>query len=1360
MKSNGNGNGKAFAISDVDDTEFETQGFETQDGDSDQLWDVLEILAENKKNRTFLLKWGGADEDGNPWPDSWVPREDVTDDLVAEWKAKQAAKRKENARKKKERMEWKPHGTTTATRASINSKASSSTGTTSTAKRLTRQSTAGRPHSVSTATTARSPTKKRKQPSRSEETDSSAEGDRRLRTHNTPRKKRKIGGYVPGSFVSQSSAQGKVKRRTEQEEEEEEEENYIKRPKSVSEAHPSDPLDSVNLAELAEPDPFNPQEESNDVRAKSTSPAVRRPEEDRVRTLNADSTLLDKESLKHAKPNLPAMQRDGEESAKRKKAGPLIAPGTKSVKKRKVKPSVGQALDIYDKPPTPPTPPRSTSPKSRRTSSETPVASSSKLLARERRSKVMEPTREPVKRGKPIPPDAREEEETEEEEDKSIVKPSLPSPHVPDEIHESEEFRTAAAADESEASSSKLRTRSAYENGASIPEQRRESENRNSVSLSKRRGRGLVSRMKGKGKLLDANSVETGADIRSSASKSKSRAPTTEPQDLDEIEVQRRRSLSIPAHHDQSPVGLVVSLPDIEEDDLQHDELEHNFSGGDGDEDRTTFADKDNDFDDQLPFSQANDVSEITSPAADAIASNVTDGEGAPSTVPVELQQTLDRPSDTQASAGTVIPATQSQSQSQSLSAESVQANSSLAEHGSSAPQPDISTSTAEPISSREAEPDSIQPASLSFQASGSSFGISANGKELKPIPTISPSKFRPFFPVLKPMLAVPPVLLERFLQEREEAKAPMSSIEDSPVKDFDMGDDADDVQVEDKHHADGSGLGDDDDDYDDIEEDSMPTSLRLRQRGLELHEKHREKQQQHTRQTVTPRLPLDTFLGGLIGKADKTRSRSRSEELSGHAMHEVCPPAVSITAEPSHTGLSLFLGHGTSHHGISNSEDVDDDALVRQFEEKYMDFDGNAGASNDVEEVLHVFNEGIQDDQHGDPVVRVVEEDTHEEANVESSLHEDQEEDDPFVIRKGDSRREPTATATTSEQDEEEPPYTPQRFRILGSPQKFDDNIAQSPMINTALALLNKKSEETSELKELLSQSNEDKNALQERVAELKALVDAQKTSQSLDSQPEDHPDNIELTALKESHEILLQERDGLLAEVSLLKIGREDAQKNAELFRDLYGQASSFTDGLRRENAELTDRVTLAESQLSKGLELIRAQGAAQVKQLSEELDKTQVLLHVFKEKDQRTDDEVRRRAAREAELQPVIDNLETDKKDLADEVSAVVRIRNELLVKNHDLEDELSKERMEKVEMSDKMRELQVELARFSARERGIKKTFYCDDDEDATSEPGEEEVFFCAWAGDGGKGRCGATLTSRQDLQDHLFLEGHL
>lgn len=110
MKSNGNGNGKAFAISDVDDTEFETQGFETQDGDSDQLWDVLEILAENKKNRTFLLKWGGADEDGNPWPDSWVPREDVTDDLVAEWKAKQAAKRKENARKKKERMEWKPHG--------------------------------------------------------------------------------------------------------------------------------------------------------------------------------------------------------------------------------------------------------------------------------------------------------------------------------------------------------------------------------------------------------------------------------------------------------------------------------------------------------------------------------------------------------------------------------------------------------------------------------------------------------------------------------------------------------------------------------------------------------------------------------------------------------------------------------------------------------------------------------------------------------------------------------------------------------------------------------------------------------------------------------------------------------------------------------------------------------------------------------------------------------------------------------------------------------------------------------------------------------------------------------------------------
>jgi hypothetical protein len=72
-------------------SEPETQ-FVPQEGDEDELWEVIEITAE--KNRQYKVKWAGVDpKTHKPWPQSWVPKHDCTDDLVKVWKKAQALKK-------------------------------------------------------------------------------------------------------------------------------------------------------------------------------------------------------------------------------------------------------------------------------------------------------------------------------------------------------------------------------------------------------------------------------------------------------------------------------------------------------------------------------------------------------------------------------------------------------------------------------------------------------------------------------------------------------------------------------------------------------------------------------------------------------------------------------------------------------------------------------------------------------------------------------------------------------------------------------------------------------------------------------------------------------------------------------------------------------------------------------------------------------------------------------------------------------------------------------------------------------------------------------------------------------------------
>ncbi|CAK5274131.1 unnamed protein product [Mycena citricolor] len=71
--------------------------FSPHSSDDEKLYEVIEILKESKSK--YLVKWAGVDSRGKPWPDDWVPKQDVTNQLVSTWKKKKALLREKKAEK-------------------------------------------------------------------------------------------------------------------------------------------------------------------------------------------------------------------------------------------------------------------------------------------------------------------------------------------------------------------------------------------------------------------------------------------------------------------------------------------------------------------------------------------------------------------------------------------------------------------------------------------------------------------------------------------------------------------------------------------------------------------------------------------------------------------------------------------------------------------------------------------------------------------------------------------------------------------------------------------------------------------------------------------------------------------------------------------------------------------------------------------------------------------------------------------------------------------------------------------------------------------------------------------------------------
>lgn len=94
-------------------------------------------------------------------------------------------------------------------------------------------------------------------------------------------------------------------------------------------------------------------------------------------------------------------------------------------------------------------------------------------------------------------------------------------------------------------------------------------------------------------------------------------------------------------------------------------------------------------------------------------------------------------------------------------------------------------------------------------------------------------------------------------------------------------------------------------------------------------------------------------------------------------------------------------------------------------------------------------------------------------------------------------------------------------------------------------------------------------------------------------------------------------------------------DAEKDRDLFRELYSKASAHASEVSKENNDLLERAILAEGQVRDGLNMVKGMYEEQIRRLEEEVQRWKGLCEVLTARDARMNDEIRRRAALEPEL-----------------------------------------------------------------------------------------------------------------------------
>jgi len=124
----------------------------------------------------------------------------------------------------------------------------------------------------------------------------------------------------------------------------------------------------------------------------------------------------------------------------------------------------------------------------------------------------------------------------------------------------------------------------------------------------------------------------------------------------------------------------------------------------------------------------------------------------------------------------------------------------------------------------------------------------------------------------------------------------------------------------------------------------------------------------------------------------------------------------------------------------------------------------------------------------------------------------------------------------------------------------------------------------------------------------------------------------------------------DTLRATNAELQRRKTDAERDRDLFRELYNKASVYASEVSKENDSLLERVSIAESQAKDGVQMVRTTYEARISTLQTELTRARKMGAIMAARDTKmAGEEIRRRAAEGLELKEENEKLRDELKEL---------------------------------------------------------------------------------------------------------------
>ncbi|KAF8800063.1 hypothetical protein BYT27DRAFT_7200560 [Phlegmacium glaucopus] len=375
-------------------------------------------------------------------------------------------------------------------------------------------------------------------------------------------------------------------------------------------------------------------------------------------------------------------------------------------------------------------------------------------------------------------------------------------------------------------------------------------------------------------------------------------------------------------------------------------------------------------------------------------------------------------------------------------------------------------------------------------------------------------------------------------------------------------------------------------------------------------------------------------------------------------------------------------------------------------------------------------------------------------------------EDGDGLLRQKAESRasrsRSPSVSSQKSKNEEEpdslaEVPATSSTHRespqALSQPANFQmENIENSQHLGAAMHLLNAKSEEISKLERQVAaaqQTNED--LLQQlsaiRLHPTESTSDDQSTNKTLEQELAEARAQLALqTASWEN------ERATLVLDIERATRGKASAEQDRDFFREQYAKASGFVSSVRDENAELEKQIKISTDQAQSGVSLIKTTFELRTKSLEEDVRAWRKMAEFLIEKDRRTNDDIRKRAAEEPELRARCDQQEAVLEETSERME---QLEMELAEKQRMyVEAEAAGKRWKEATVS-----LTLELNEAKTKLERIGKIGISDGDDSAHPD-GHEFVYRCQWRPEDSTDACEAVFPHISELQEHLYTGGHL